>query len=314
MFLLKCPRNNIDCVSPEEDAFFCKCLKILYMKLYKKIVLGIFSIIFLSGIGIYMYLQVPADLRTAYAKKEGESTIAQQKGRTLLEQSLKTIDPMSQWQELRKQNIQVTLQHFWYHELLKKFVAPVEKSGQKVSFLLKPDNDKNLRLTFLDGQRKGTSWGIQDYKAYKIDKDGIVTWKSDWTTEFNLPSYRFFIFLTFLLSEAELITYAGTEELRGNSYDLVLATWEKWTPHKNADQYLIWINRETKMVEYVQGTVRAIVGRSITTLSLSDYQETLGMKIPFSIKAMPDINIPDEVMHQMKLIKVEQTEENIPSY
>ena len=280
------------------------------MKLWKKIALGLFGIIGFGGIGMYLYLQVPADLRTEYVKNEGESTVAQQKGRTLLEQNLKELDPMSQWQEIRKQDIQVTLQHFWYHEMLRKFVAPVEESGQKVSFLLKPSDDKNLQLTFLDGQRKGTSWGIQDYKTYKIDKNGTTTWKSDWTTEFNLPSYRFFLFLPFLLSEAELITYAGTKELRGNIYDLVYVTWAKWTPHKNADQYLIWINRETMMIDYVQGTVRAIVGRSITALSLTNYRKVLGMKIPFSIEAIADINILDEVMHQMKLTKVEKVEDD----
>ena len=100
-----------------------------------------------------MYLQVPADLRTDYAKQEGELDIAQQKGRTLLEQSLKKLDPMSHWQELRTQNIQITFQHFWYHDMLKKLVAPVEKSGQKVSLLLKPSNE-NVRLTFLDGQKE----------------------------------------------------------------------------------------------------------------------------------------------------------------
>ena len=68
------------------------------------------------------------------------------------------------------------------------------------------------------------------------------------------------------------------------------------------------------MVDYVQGTVRAIVARSITTLALTDYREVLGMKIPFSIKAMADISIPDEVMHQMKLTKVEQVEEDKHSY
>jgi hypothetical protein len=284
------------------------------MKLWKKIILCLFGIILFGGICIYMFLQVPADLRTDYAKKEGETTVAQQKGKTLLEESLKELDPISQWQKIRTKNIQVTFQHFWYHEMLKKFVAPVEKSGQKVSFLLKPDDDRNLQLTFLDGQRKGTSWGIKDYKSYKTDKSGNIKWKSDWTTEFNLPSYRFFLFLPFFLSEAELITYAGTKELHGNIYELVYATWEKWTPHNNADQYLIYINRKTKVVDYVQGTVRAVVGRSITALSLTDYREVLGMKIPFSLEAIADINNLDEVMHQMKLTKVEQMEGNNSEY
>ena len=177
-------------------------------------------------------------------------------------------------------------------------------TGQKVLFQLKPGEDNNLQLTFLDGQRKGITWGIQDNNTYKIDNKGNTTWASDWITEFNLPSYRFFLFLPFLLSEAELITYAGSKEIHGENYELVFATWEKWTPHKNADQYLIWINSDTKMIDYVQGTVRAIVGRSITALSFKDYQEVLGLKIPFSINAIADINELEKVMHQMKLLKV----------
>ena len=78
------------------------------MKLWKKITLGLFGLIALGGIGMYVYLQVPADLRTDYVKNKGESTVAQQKGRRLLEQSLKELDPMSQWKEIRKQDIQVT--------------------------------------------------------------------------------------------------------------------------------------------------------------------------------------------------------------
>ena len=85
----------------------------------------------------------------------------------------------------------------------------------------------------------------------------------------------------------------------------------KWAPHRKADQYLIWINRETKMIEYIQGTVREIVGRSITALALTDYREVYGMKMPFNLKAIADINIVDEIMHEMKLSKVEQVEEDL---
>ncbi len=278
----------------------------LFMKKWKKIALTVLSIIIIGGVGIYIYLQIPVDLRTEYAKKEGKSLVAQQEGKKLLERGLKKLDPMSKWQELREQKIQISFQHFWYLKMLPIFLTPVEKSGQKIALHFKPADEKNIRLTYLDGQREGTSLGIQDNKAYTIDKKGKFVWKKDWSIEFNLPSYRYFFFLPFLLSEAELITYAGEKKLQNHTYDLIYATWGKWTPHKNADQYLIWINRETMTIDYVQYTVRDVIGQAKVTLQLSDYRVVFGIKLPFSLKVIADINNVDDRMHQMKINKIEK--------
>lgn len=272
------------------------------MKKWKKIMLAILGAI----ISIFIYLQIPVDLRTPYAKEEGKSLVAQQKGKKLLEQSLKKLDPMLKWQELREQKLQISFQHFWYLKMLPMFLTPVEKSGQKVSIQLKPANEGNIRMNFLDGQREGTSWGLQNNKAYTIDKKGKLVWKNDWSIEFNLPSYRFFFFLPFFLSEAELITYAGEKKLRNHTYDLVYTTWEKWTAHKTADQYLIWINRETMTIDYVQCTSRSVYGRAAVVLHLSDYREVFEIKLPFSLRVHGDINDIDKGMHYMKFNSIEK--------
>ncbi len=281
------------------------------MKKWKKNVLAILSIIVIVGVCIFIYLQMPVDLRTDYAKREGKSDAAQQKGKKLFEQGLKKLDPMLKWQEIRDQKIQISFQHFWHLKMLPMFLTPIEKSGQKVSLHLKPADEKNIRLAYLDGQREGISWGIQDSKGYIIDKKGKHVWKNDSRIEFNLPSYRFFFFIPFLLSEAELITYAGEKKLQNHTYDLVYATWGKWTPHKNADQYLVWVNQKTMMIDFVQFTVRGFMGRANATLHLSDYRDALGIKLPFSLRVIGDINNIDKGMHHMKFNSVEKVKKDI---
>ena len=187
---------------------------------------------------------------------------------------------------------------------------PLEQSGQKLSLLLKP-GQVDARLTFLDGQWKGKSWGIQKGAAYQVDDTGTLTWKRDRTIEFHVPGYRYFFFMPYYLSEARLITYAGERKLHGHTYDLVYSTWGKWTPQKNVDQYLLWINRETSMIDFVQSTVREMFARSIVTLSLSDYRKVHGIKMPFSLTVLENIKILDAGMHQMKLLEVEQVEGDV---
>jgi len=284
---------------------------VLFMKKWKKIALAFLSLIMIGGIGIFIYLQTPVDLRTDYAKKEGKSLLAQQKGKELLERSLKKLDPMSKWQELREQKLQISFQHFWYLKMLPMFLTPVEKSGQKVSLQLKPADENNICMTFLDGQRKGTSWGLEENKAYTIDKKGKLVWKNDWSIEFNLPGYRFFFFLPFFLQEAELITYAGEKKLRNQPYDLIYATWGKWAPHKTTDQYLIWINRRTETIDYVQCTSRDTYGRAAVALHLSDYRQVFGIELPFSLRVHGDINDVDEGMHYMKFNSVQKVKQDV---
>ncbi|MEL7005100.1 MAG: hypothetical protein AAFN93_20525, partial [Bacteroidota bacterium] len=60
----------------------------------------------------------------------------------------------------------------------------------------------------------------------------------------------------FRVLQADIIQYAGTEEYNGITYDLVFATWDKQEPHKEHDQWLLYINPNTKMVDLVNATIR----------------------------------------------------------
>ena len=55
---------------------------------------------------------------------------------------------------------------------------------------------------------------------------------------------------------ADIITYAGTTDFEGKKYDLVFVSWDKAEPHDEHDQWLLYINRETKFIDLSNVTIR----------------------------------------------------------
>lgn len=279
------------------------------MKRWKAIALSVPAVFCLGGLGVYVYMQGLGDLRTEYARTEGASAIAQKKGRALLAGSIEELGGVERWGQLREQAVRISFQHTWYHGLLRAFFMPLEFSGQKLSLLVKPGY-LDARLTFLDGEWKGRALGLSQGSTYQADSEGAVSWRSDETIRFHLAGYRFFFFLAFCLSEAELVTYAGAHELHGQTYDVVYITWGQLAPHRESDQYLVWVNRETSMIDFVQSTVREMFARSIVALSLSNYREVLGIKLPFSLSVLEDIQVVDGGMHVMEILEVESVKDD----
>ena len=96
-----------------------------------------------------------------------------------------------------------------------------------------------------------------------------------------------------------MFSYAGESLRNGNKYDLVFATWKDAKPLKDTDQYLIWINKETGLIDRVEFSVRDVMKWIKGGLDFVDYQDFNGLKLP---KSMPvDSPLGKGNMHLMKL-------------
>lgn len=159
-----------------------------------------------------------------------------------------------------------------------------------------PSVDLNLKyalrsfdgqVTFNSGKRKGETEGLQSWKNYFVDNTGNTTFpkKENKKIKFILPAIQYFIELPHRLLAAELITYAGEKEFDGKQYDLVLATWNKIKAHKQNDQYLLWINKETKLAEYCEFTIHENFSSRFFTGSVAykNYKTIAEVKIPFNM-------------------------------
>ena len=145
------------------------------------------------------------------------------------------------------------------------------------------------QLTFIDGERKGTIAGIYNSNYYEItngktdfqDRDA----KSNRRTVFALFHIQYFFELLSRLRQAPIISYAGSNEFNDKQYDLIFCTWGKPKPHLEHDQYLLWINKETGLMDYAEYSVREpyvkppgykMIGGNI---EYSDYREIEGVWI-----------------------------------
>ncbi|MFK8008490.1 MAG: hypothetical protein AB8H03_19180 [Saprospiraceae bacterium] len=169
------------------------------------------------------------------------------------------------------------------------------------------------QLIFLDGERKGTIAGIYNSNYYEI-KNGKTefqdrTAKSNRRAVFGLSHIQYFFELLGRLRQAPIISYAGQKEFNGNQYDLVFCTWGKPKPHLAHDQYLLWINKKTGLLDYSEYSVREphvkppgykMIGGNI---EYTDYREIDGVWIPhdqivYPIKKKTN---QDKFVHRLKI-------------
>lgn len=143
------------------------------------------------------------------------------------------------------------------------------------------------KVTFLDGKKAGEQRGLQSWEYYTIPKgDSIPVFKkkAHKKTEFGLAAFQYFFELMDRLKKVEIIRYGGEKEFNGKKYDLVFVTWHKVKTHGKHDQYMMWINKETKMMDYCHFTVHSIAfpGNVVTnSIEFTNYKTIDGIKIPF---------------------------------
>lgn len=144
------------------------------------------------------------------------------------------------------------------------------------------------RVEFLDGKRKGVIAGLQSWKYYEQEVNDTIVFKkkANPRVKFGLAAFQYFFELNDRLRNAPLITYAGETEFRGQQYHQVFVTWNKLKTHKENDQYNLWINKETNVLEFCEFTIHdsflpggSLIGGSI---EFANFKRVNGINIPFT--------------------------------
>ena len=161
---------------------------------------------------------------------------------------------------------------------------PIQKQKMKLQYAV---GTFDSRVTFLDGKKEGEQRGLQAWNYYVIKKgDSIPQFKkkAHEKTEFGLAAFQYFFELIDRLKKVDLIAYGGEKEFNGKKYDLVFVTWHKLKKHNKHDQYMMWINQETRMMDYCHFTVHgtAFPGNIVTgSIEFTNFKNIEGAQIPF---------------------------------
>ena len=245
--------------------------------------------IFLSGCS-------PADIRPE-SIKDGTTDADARKGRALLMRAMASHGGRAAWKAHR--TAQVTLTDDWPNFLVQALFLPWPENKEPITVqYLLGTNDS--RSEFLTGSRKGEIWGVQNWATYTQKPGEEVVFKKDKTIKFYLPTYQYFFELPFHLPYAGIVIDAGEDELAGQAYDVVFVSWNTDAPQSDIDQYLVYINKATGLIDYLRYTVRDQFSFAVGNMQFADYRNVQGIQVPFRQTVVAD-NRPDggTVLHQV---------------
>lgn len=251
------------------------------------IILGILA---LSSV-LFLQFCAIADLRTDYIPTESDA----EKGRDLLQEAfLKHGGPI--WESL--ESYELTVQD--------TFFGFVGRNGNPY-----PGNGITMKAQFLPGSFDGRAifqgnkwdqevWGIQSWETYEMETpESPVVFKKNKDAYFWLPTYQYFIELPVRITEASVVEYAGPAEWKGKACDRVFASWNSSEPQKDVDQYVVWINTETKLIERVEYTIREMYNFLTGSVSYEDYQNYGGIFLPAYIPVESNL-VRKGILHEMR--------------
>jgi hypothetical protein len=244
-----------------------------------------------------------SDIRTEYVKKNGASRGSIERGKKLLAEVEEATGGKEHWLKLK--TMQVDFSDEWPGFFARVFGSPWNDKVQalRLHSLLGGDNGF---LELLDEKSNEKVWGLQNWMAYErksLTAPAVFNENKD--IRFWIPTIKYFLEFPFRISEAQIVTYAGETTDDSKTFELVFATWETFEPNSKFDQYLLWINSETKLIERIQYTVRDIFGFVKGAMLFQDYQTVNGITFPMLLKSVDNFSKDPANLHTFKVEKVQ---------
>ena len=242
------------------------------MKKSWKIAAVIMAILLIGG---FWFLHTPSDLRPAYlGDKIAEKDYA--KGNILLQEMQAAYGGMDNWLAHKTGSYGQIAD--WYDDKLG--IAGWDELPQQfeMTSILGTDDSE---FTLLNGPNKGQTWGVKDWNTYQ-NKNGQKELIPNEKYHHKLIYKNYWFQFPFRISEAPIIAYAGESTVKGETYDLLFATWGSESPNGKYDQYLLYLDKETRLVEWLHFTLREKVNFVSITAQFADFKTINGIVSPFS--------------------------------
>ncbi len=233
-------------------------------------------IVGILAIGLAWFLYTPVDIRPEYLKENNISEADKIKGKALLQEMQEAYGGMDNWLAFKTGRYAQTAD--WYEN--KMGIAGWDTLPQQFEMTSTLGTD-NAEFTLLNGQNKGQTWGVEDWKSYqKIGDQKKFIPNEKYHHKLIYKNYWFQF--PFRISEAPIIAYAGEDKVDGETYDLLYATWGSETPNREYDQYVLYVDKATKMIEWLHFTLRDKVNFIHITASFTHFKNINGITLPFS--------------------------------
>ena len=253
-----------------------------------------------------------SDLRSPEIKDDTSSgDQARTRGRQQLDRLSERYGGLDHWRSLRTMEVELTDR--WPSLFWRLMASPWPQDPQAFR-LMTPLGADDGRLQFVGGDWSGRTWGLQQWVPYEASADGGgVEFTDSDDIRFWIPTIKYFTEFPFRICEADVVLYAGERTRDDRVHDLVFATWNQAAPQEGVDQYVLWIDRESGLLELLQYTVRDVMGSFIGTMDYADFKTESGIVVPHRMTVVDSPQRAD-VMHEFTITDVRFGAEYPPGF
>lgn len=228
------------------------------------------------------------------------------RGRSLLEETLEAHGGGQAW--LTKKTTTTSVRDTW-QGMLGALANPWPDASAAVTMHF-INGGMDSRAVFAQGSRSGETWGrLQDGRTYTIDRHGKLSFTNNKDARFILAALHYLNELPFRLArEAPQLAYVDSIHLHGRQYERILGTWGiSLRPSSEYDQYLLYIDADTKRLAKVFYTVRDFARFAAGCMNYDDYRVVDGIAFPFLQTVTEQCDQKDYLssnLHQVRVSKV----------
>ncbi|MDC8005246.1 hypothetical protein POV27_14385 [Aureisphaera galaxeae] len=193
------------------------------------------------------------DLRSDYLKEKTTEEGMAQKGIRLLTEANQAMG----YDKLASTEVYEATAHFkWKGALLLMPMNALPGNNNKDVQFRFATNSFDGQVEYLEGRKENKIHGLQSWQGYYAEnaEEEIEECNSK-RYSWGLSTYHYLLEAPMRLLQAEIIKYAGERTLNGKTYDLVFVTWGSEAPNKEYDQWMVYINKETKFIDMTEVTI-----------------------------------------------------------
>jgi len=261
------------------------------MKYLPKIIFAILALVISAF--CYLYFLGTSDLRTEELLKDAETD----KAKSLIEEMAKA-HLVENWGSISTYTVQFKEEMFG---LVGKFGNPFPETKSQFELSYIP-NSYDGQLSFTKGENKGIIWGIQSWETYTKKENESPIFKDNANITFWIPTYQYFIEFPKRILNANVLGYAGQKIIEGINCEGVLASWNTLEPQRDIDQYLIWLDSDSKRIIKLEYTVRDQYNFLTGAAYYKDYKNFNGILLPTRMPVESNLLSEGEILHQMDIL------------
>lgn len=260
-------------------------------------------LVFFGGVGVLIYLVFFGSLGLQDVRPAG--TVASPKAKVWFQRALRAHGSLKHWQQTKHAHIEMTATFAGL--FLRKIMGPFATNKVHLTWDYTPSKKRPLQIkaTYKNNP-------VETYTRTK-GSDFVTTNKRRSANparfDFFVRSIRHLLDFVFEMRSADVVQYAGEVKWRGQSYVRIYMTWGEPNPNWKVDQYVLWINKKTHLMERFDCTARHILPYirfpfAKASVLFTGYRSINGLQVPSQIRVYRSLKTKT-LLHGYKIHKAQ---------